>query len=175
MAFPPPPDRVILRAVDMAFAVRYRNADSARKAQGVRTRQCGPASLEVSGDIARRDLVDASLRAWLKGQAGRLLPPLLAHEAGRFGLGYSSAAVRLQRTRWGSCSVKGTISLNAKLLFLPPELARYVLVHELAHTRHHNHSAAYWDFLASLLPNTPALDRALKDAGPLVPAWANAT
>jgi len=165
---PPPVDRVELRAVGYALAVRYRNAD----AGSVRARRCGPASLEVSGDIQRRDLVDAALRVWLKKEAQTLLPPLLAGLARDFGLGYSSVTVRLQRTRWGSCSAKGGISLNARLLFLPPELARYVLAHELAHTRHLNHSAKYWRFLASIDPDAQASDRALKHARRFVPVWA---
>jgi len=161
---------VDLLAVGMAFAVRYRNA---RQAGSVRARQCGPASLEVSGDVQCRDLVDMALRAWLKGQARQFLPPLLESSARRFDLEYSSVTVRLQRTRWGSCSAKGGISLSAKLLFLPPDLTLYVLAHELAHTKHHNHSAAYWRFLESLVPDTRALDRALREARLFVPAWAN--
>ena len=164
-----PPDRVELRAVDQVFAVRYRTG----QARSVRVRRCGPASLEISGDIGRRDLVDAALRAWLKREARRLLPPFLANKAKRFGLEYASVTVRLQRTRWGSCSAKKGISLNAKLLFLPPELARYVLAHELAHTKHLNHSAKYWRFLESLDPCARALDLALRDARQYVPAWAN--
>jgi len=165
---PPPADRVELRAVGCGLAVRYRNADVGN----VRVRRCGPASLEVSGDIQRRDLVDGALRAWLKKEAQTLLPPLLAGMARDFGLSYSAVTVRLQRTRWGSCSAKGAISLNARLLFLPPELARYVLAHELAHTRHLNHSAKYWRFLASLYPDAQALDQILRDARRFVPAWA---
>lgn len=56
-------------------------------------------------------------------------------------------------TQWGSCSPRGVIMLNAALLFVPPSLIRYVIIHELAHRRHANHSAAYWREVESMLPN----------------------
>lgn len=56
-------------------------------------------------------------------------------------------------TQWGSCSSRGRIMLNAALLFLPPSLLRYVIIHELAHRRHQNHSAAYWREVETILPN----------------------
>lgn len=55
-------------------------------------------------------------------------------------------------TQWGSCSPKGVIMLNTALLFLPPRLLRYVIIHELAHRRHPNHSDAYWREVESVLP-----------------------
>lgn len=56
-------------------------------------------------------------------------------------------------TQWGSCSSRGRIMLNTALLFLPPSLLRYVIIHELAHRRHQNHSRAYWREVESVLPN----------------------
>ena len=55
-------------------------------------------------------------------------------------------------TQWGSCSPRGVIMLNTALLFLPPSLLRYVIIHELAHRRHANHSDAYWREVESMLP-----------------------
>jgi predicted metal-dependent hydrolase len=57
---------------------------------------------------------------------------------------YNKVSVRNQRTRWGSCSSRGNISLNRKIVVLPPELADYVILHELVHTRVHNHSKKFW-------------------------------
>lgn len=189
-----PPASVELRAVGRALSVRYRLAgnfgaarrdvspqaghvllgapDAREPAGGVRVRASGERSLEVSGNIACRESVGLALRAWLKREAARELPLLLGHESRRTGLTYSSVTVRLQRTRWGSCSAKGGISLNARLLFLPPEIARYVLAHELAHTVHLNHSEKYWRFLESVHPGAASLDRALRTARRFVPAWA---
>lgn len=163
-----PPASVELRAVGRVLVVRYRAGAGA----GVRARAGGPASLDVSGAIASRELVDASLRRWLLREAGGELPRLLFEQSDRLGLSFSSVTVRLQRTRWGSCSAKGGISLNARLLFLPSDLANYVLAHELAHTVHLDHSPAYWSFLEGLLPGARQLDRALRTARRYVPGWA---
>jgi predicted metal-dependent hydrolase len=80
-------------------------------------------------------------------------------------------AIRSQRTRWASCSPKGTISLNVRLMFLPQHLVRYVLLHELAHTQEMNHSRRYWAILESLEPNYLELDKELRAGWRLVPDW----
>jgi predicted metal-dependent hydrolase len=162
-----PPSDVALRAVGRVLGLRYKAGDGC-----VRVRATGERTLDVSGNIAARESVGLALRAWLRREAARQLPLLLEAESRRTGLTYSSVTVRLQRTRWGSCSAKGGISLNARLLFLPPEIARYVLAHELAHTVHLNHSEKYWRFLESVHPGASALDRALRTARRYVPAWA---
>ncbi|MBI4805755.1 MAG: M48 family metallopeptidase [Desulfovibrio sp.] len=172
------PATVELRAVGSLLTVRYRakncgaNGLSPQTGGGVRVRSEGFSSLGVTGDIACRDSVTQALRTWLKREAGRLLPPLLEAEAARTNLTFSAVTIRLQRTRWGSCSAKGVISLNARLLFLPPELAGYVLAHELAHTVHLNHSGKFWSFLESIRPGAMELDRHLRTARRYVPAWA---
>ena len=69
--------------------------------------------------------------------------------------------IRCQRTRWGSCSTRGTVSLNCSLVFLRPEVVRYLFVHELAHTKHMNHSAGFWRLVQTLEPDYRRLDREL--------------
>ncbi|OGJ57619.1 hypothetical protein A2635_01980 [Candidatus Peribacteria bacterium RIFCSPHIGHO2_01_FULL_51_9] len=65
------------------------------------------------------------------------------------------------QSQWGSCSHRGTIMINAVLLFLPPSLLRYVTIHELAHTKYHNHSRAYWEEVKRFLPNYAQVKEAL--------------
>jgi predicted metal-dependent hydrolase len=77
-----------------------------------------------------------------------------------------------QRTRWGSCTAHGRVSLNCKLLFLPRELVRYVIAHELCHTLESNHSSRFWAHLRQFEPRSDALHGKMRDAWKLVPTWA---
>jgi predicted metal-dependent hydrolase len=83
------------------------------------------------------------LQRWLTARAQQALTDALAEQAGRHGFSYHSVSVRRQRTRWGSCSTRGAISLNLCLLFQSPAVLRYLLCHELSHTEHMNHSARF--------------------------------
>ena len=76
---------------------------------------------------------------------------------------YHGVTIRNQKTRWGSCSYRNTISLNAKLAILPPDLRDYVILHELAHTRVHNHSAAFWRELEKHVPGAKRQAARLKE------------
>lgn len=111
------------------------------------------------------------LLSWLKQRALTEFPPRLAALAGEHGFTFSSVKVRLQRTRWGSCSSRGVISLNLALLFQREEVVRYLLVHELSHTRHMNHSQRFWQLVESCEPRWRELDRELLQGWRHVPAW----
>ncbi len=112
------------------------------------------------------------LREWVRKEARAYLGPRLDALAALHGLAHAGCSVRFQRTRWGSCSARGSISLNGCLLFLPENLTRYILLHELCHTRELNHSAAYWRLLFALEPDALALDRRMRSAWKYVPPWA---
>jgi hypothetical protein len=93
------------------------------------------------------------VEAHLRRLASRELPARLSSLARVHGFAVSAVSIRNQRTRWGSCSASGRISLNWRLIQLPPAVCDYVLLHELAHLRHPNHSARFWRELASLCPH----------------------
>jgi predicted metal-dependent hydrolase len=112
-----------------------------------------------------------ALAAWAIAEARRSLEPWFAAVAAETGLLYRDLQWRRQKTRWGSCSRSGTISLNVALLFQPPEVVRYLFVHELSHTRHMNHSARFWGLVQSHEPNYRELDRQLSDGWRWVPSW----
>lgn len=127
--------------------------------------------LVIGGDAADRVRLRRALLGWLTEHARGHLEARLATAAGNGGFEYARLQMRLQRTRWGSCSARGTISLNVCLAFQRPEVVDYLLVHELAHTRHMNHSARFWDCVAQHCPPWRSLDRELLDGWRRVPPW----
>ncbi|WP_272476324.1 M48 family metallopeptidase [Baekduia alba] len=98
---------------------------------------------------------DASraVQRWYRRTARTWLRQLVAAEAERLGVEVSGVGVRDQRTRWGSCSRHGHISLNWRLVVMPEHVARYVVVHELVHLRVANHSKSFWRALSAALPD----------------------
>ena len=111
------------------------------------------------------------LREWIREEARRYLGKMLASLADECGFRYTSLSIRFQRTRWGSCSMRGSINLNACLLFLPEKLVRYILLHELCHTRQLNHSEAFWKLVFAVEPDALAQDKAMRKAWRYVPGW----
>ena len=86
-------------------------------------------------------------------------------EAERLGVSFREIAVRDQRTRWGSCSSRGTLSFNWRLALAPPEVLEYVVVHELCHLRVHDHSRRFWSLLESVRPSYRAERLWLREHG----------
>ena len=95
----------------------------------------------------RRQTFKEVFQSISKTEARKRIITRLVELARQYGFTYNKVSIRNQRTRWGSCSAKGNISLNVKLVALPPELSDYVILHELAHTRVHNHSKRFWQEL----------------------------
>ena len=111
------------------------------------------------------------LRIWVRRKAEKELLPWLGDTARHHGFNYVRGIVRHQKTRWGSCSIKGTISLNMKLLFLPPELVEYIILHELCHTVHMNHSQSFWELVEQHMPDFRVRDLAMKNASRYIPLF----
>lgn len=78
---------------------------------------------------------------------------------------YTSITIRDQKTRWGSCSSNGTLSFNYRLIFAPPAILDYVVVHELCHLTHMNHSKDFWNMVESVLPDYKERRQWLKEHG----------
>lgn len=97
--------------------------------------------------------------------AKKLLTGRLKLMAEKHGFKYDKLSIRRQRTRWGSCSPQNNISLNAKLVKLPEELMDYVILHELVHTRVHNHSKKFWSELDRYVVNSRVMARRLRTNG----------
>ncbi len=79
-----------------------------------------------------------------------------------YGLEFKRTSVRDQKSRWGSCSSKGNLNFNYRLCLLPPELADYIIVHELCHLKEMNHSRNFWLLVAQTQPNYKQLKKQLK-------------
>jgi predicted metal-dependent hydrolase len=162
------PTTVELRAVGKVWRVEYAHVPGSR----VRCR-AGEAVLEVATPDSSRSGAAEALRSWLLDEADYHLVPWLKREALVVGHRPRRVQVRLQRTRWGSCSNSGTVSLNATLLFLEPAVVRYLFVHELCHLIALNHSRKFWSAVARYEPNYEALDRRLTEAWHEIPLWAH--
>lgn len=162
------PSHVELPAIGRRFEVSYE--PSAARTIVVRTNHA-TGVIVLSGAVHSEDAVGRALRAWLAEVARKELAILLADVAAQGGFRFARLQARRQRTRWGSCSASGTISLNICLLFLEPAVVRYLLVHELCHTRHMNHSARFWALVEAHEPDYKRLDRELLKGWQSVPGW----
>ena len=78
---------------------------------------------------------------------------------------YTSITIRDQKTRWGSCSGRGTLSFNWRLILAPPEILDYVVVHELCHLTHMNHSKEFWSMVSNTIPDYKEKRKWLKENG----------
>lgn len=196
------PDCIELAAVGEVWAVEYRETASARVRVNVGAWPSGTSEngggcgrmpparevdgsrpsgagypeprrlLLVSGAVCNHDACRAALRRWLSRRADEHLTALLEEVAREQGLSYSKLTVRSQRTRWGSCSSRGAISLNRHLMFLPPQVVRYVLLHELCHMVRSDHSPRFWEEVRRREPEAERLRRQLRLAARWVPGWA---
>ncbi|MGI8422303.1 MAG: M48 metallopeptidase family protein [Gaiellaceae bacterium] len=86
-------------------------------------------------------------------RARRAIEQVARTEAERLGLRFAGIQIRDQRTRWGSCSSRGTLSFNWRLALAPAEVLDYVVMHELCHLREGNHSPRFWALLAAARPD----------------------
>ena len=108
--------------------------------------------IRVSGNVLDAQRAGEALEKFILRMAEKFLPERLHLLSAETGFPYKKCSIRLQSTRWGSCSSSGTVSLNAMLLFVPPECVDYVLIHELCHTKHMDHSVFFWQEVAKYVP-----------------------
>jgi predicted metal-dependent hydrolase len=133
--------------------------------------ELGPQALRVNLAVDSDAEVSQRLLRWLTSRAQDHLGSLLDELAKRTQIEYSRLQLRRQRTRWGSCSSAGAISLNVCLMFQRPEVVSYLLVHELCHRRQMNHSRRFWDLVGSFVPDWRNLDAELLKGWRNVPGW----
>lgn len=121
--------------------------------------------LMVRTDDASEETVRRLLCGWLRKVATHMVPRRVAGINREHGFVYSRVCVRDQKTRWGSCSKRGTLSFNWRVVLLPTAVMDYLIVHELAHLREMNHSARFWGLVETLCPEFRTAEQWLRRHG----------
>lgn len=125
---------------------------------------CGDEQVLAAAGVPPPDLRPAVER-WLVERARRSLPAALMVWAERLGITVPRVSVRNQRSRWGACSPTGTITLNWRLIQVPPDVRDYVIIHELMHRRELNHSRRFWTLVVAACPGHVDARRWLRTEG----------
>jgi hypothetical protein len=161
------PENVQLRGIERRFSVKYLPQDGVST---VKYRAKGD-TVVLSGRTSDEKLCVAALKRWLTSLAKREYAPRLRSISSLIGNSCKKMHVRGQKTCWGSHSSSGTISLNYCLMFLDPAHLRYVMIHELCHARHMNHSRRFWSLVGRFEPDYRQLDKDLNSSWKRIPTW----
>jgi predicted metal-dependent hydrolase len=157
--------RYVLRVrPDGALRVTIPRGGSRAEALRFAERHLAWAARERARSAAAAPLDPAAERALRARARDELVPELLAL-ARAHGLAVSRVSIRNQRSRWGACSPNGHITLNYRLIQMPPEVRDYVLLHELMHLRQPDHSRRFWRLVESVCPRFREAERWLKSSG----------
>ncbi len=152
------PTEIKLQALDKTWSVRYERISGYKKIKLLQL----PNELVLYGENLNFENCITELKEWLYFIAERELYYWLKKLSVQYQLSFNQLSIRDQSTRWGSCSHEKNINLNFKLLFLPGEITEYILIHELCHTKHLNHSENFWQLVKSFVPNYQLLKNQLK-------------
>ncbi|MFO7618207.1 MAG: SprT family zinc-dependent metalloprotease [Thermoplasmata archaeon] len=133
----------------------------------------GRGSISIKGDRlilqvregTKPEKIPAILKKWYIELARAAFLERVSFYSAVLGVAPASISVRSQKSRWGSCSSGGNISLNWKLVTAPPEILDYVVAHELCHLKHRNHKPAFWDDLGKVMPDFQARRKWLRENG----------
>lgn len=143
-----------------------------RKLQEVRQREMERARDAADRESGKTDAPGGCLRPLtpaeeqvFRARAAEIFGRKVAYYAARMGVTYQRITIRDQKTRWGSCSSKGNLNFNWRLLLAPVPVLDYVIVHELAHRREMNHSKRFWDIVGETMPDYETHRRWLRDHG----------
>lgn len=160
------PERIEFHAINETWRVYYVVCDS-KFEMIVRPSQ----EIVLVGKIQDRQVCKDKLITWVKKISKQYLSSQLEKLSLLTGLDFDTVTIRDQTTLWGSCTSKKSISLNYKLIFLPQRLLQYVVIHELCHTKHLNHSDKFWNKVAEFDPEWRTHRRELRHANQYIPDW----
>jgi predicted metal-dependent hydrolase len=128
-------------------------------------------ALSISGAIDDEELVRRVLIRFVHRRAEVLIPPFARAVCSEIKAQPHKLGVNRRKGAWGICSANGDIHIADRVLFLSPELARQIVLHEAAHLKVLNHSARFYQLLYSYPGSTEELEKAVKKAGIYIPAW----
>jgi predicted metal-dependent hydrolase len=147
-------DKVISDHRGWIYEQATRAADAARQRPALGLDRPGVVWIHLESEAVDAALTDGvAIERWYRREARVRITAMVEEEAERLGVTYTSIAIRDQRTRWGSCSKRGTLSFNWRLVIAPTEVCRYVVVHEVCHLRELNHSKAFWRLVDAAMPS----------------------
>ena len=161
------PQTLNLRLIEESWTVLYAETQEFSKTDLKLKEQPG-CTLELkgsSGNLSNSTIVAKNLNQWCRKKAQKIFNKMLQEVAELHGFHYQRLSIRAQKTRWGSCSHQKNINLNCKLLFMPEEVVKYVMIHELCHTIEMNHSSRFWSLVEECDPQYQSHKRELKSLG----------
>jgi len=156
------PESLDLKLLDQKWEIRYINSDINNDNQ---LKEISKDCLEISGYLEDWDAVKNHLNQWCKIKAKFIFKSMIESLAEEHGFHFNKLTIRSQKTRWGSCSMSKNISLNSKLIFMPINVVKYVMIHELCHTIEMNHSSRFWKLVEDCDANYKNNRRQLKSLG----------
>ena len=119
--------------------------------------------LLVSTVLPGKQAAEAVIAGWLRRRARQVLLPRVGYLSVRTGIPFKNLYIRNQKSRWGSSSGMGNLSLNFRIVMAPPWVQRYLIIHELCHQRNFNHSRAYWEDVETYCPDYREAEAWLKE------------
>ena len=156
--------------VGKSYRLKFVTSASKRTSTSLTT---GTAIVRVSPYSKPEEIEEAAIRISqkaLKKEAEHLLPMRTRELAKKFGFNYKDIQIKNLTSKWGSCSSDKVISLSYFLMQLPWELIDYVILHELTHTKHLNHSASFWEDLLKVCPKARQHQKWIRSHKPVVTA-----
>ena len=156
------PEYLDLKLLNQKWKIIYVKSDVKNDSQ---LKEISENCIEISGDLEDWDVIKKRLNQWCEIKAKDTFKSMIEALAEEHGFHFNRLSVRSQKTRWGSCSTAKNINLNSKLLFMPVDIAKYVMIHELCHTIEMNHSSRFWQLVEDCDVNYKENRRQLKHLG----------
>lgn len=162
------PDEIHLPPLRQHWKVRYVKSDNKKLQILERPNH----EVVLLGNIENKNACKILLRTWVRQKADVYLPHRIEHLSEKTGLTFKKVTIRNQRSRWGSCTATKTINLNYKLIFLPLHLSDHIIIHELCHTVHMDHSTRFWRLVAKFDDAWKKHSHEARDGDKYIPLWA---